>query len=216
MTDTRDFYESTYHFEDDVVSAGEERLWRALKELQPLTGKTFLDLGSGVGWAAHLAKERGGASPVVGVDFAVKALRLGQQAIPDVLRAQADGCNLPLKDRCIDRLLSFGSVEHFPDVVKGLKEVERVLTNDGVAVIVVPNFFAKTEQPQELRQSYWGWKRSFEEAGLKIVKTRGDFGPPVMRDRRPARVVFRAAAKVLAVVPGMPYQFIFVLRPAGR
>ena len=213
MTVARDFYETTYHFEDDVVSAGEARLWRGITHLEPLAGKTFLDLGSGVGWAAHLAKERGGATRVIGIDFAWKALRLGQDAIPAVLRAQGDGCHLPLAAGSIDRVLSFGSIEHFPDVVAGLREVKRVLTPDGLAVVVVPNFYVRTEQPQELRQSYWGWRRSFTAAGLEIVKTRADFGPKILRDRRPARVLFRAGAKVLGIIPGLQYQFLFVLRP---
>ena len=213
VTIARDFYETTYHFEDDVVSAGESRLWNGIRHLEPLAGTTFLDLGSGVGWAAHLAKARGGAERVLGIDFAWKALRLGQDAIPDVLRAQGDGCHLPIASESIDRALSFGSIEHFPDVVEGLRELRRVLAADGLAVVVVPNFYVRTEQPQELRQSYWGWRRSFTSAGLEIVKTRADFGPKVLRDRRPARVLFRAGAKLLAVVPGMQYQFVFVLRP---
>ena len=213
MTVARDFYETTYHFEDDVVSAGEARLWRGIAHLEPLAGKTFLDLGSGVGWAAHLAKERGHAKRVIGIDFAWKALRLGQDGNPAVLRAQGDGCHLPLATGSIDRVLSFGSIEHSPDVVAGLREVKRVLTPDGLAVVVVPNFYVRTEQPQELRQSYWGWRRSFTAAGLEIVKTRADFGPKILRDRRPARVLFRAGAKVLGIVPGLQYQFVFVLRP---
>ncbi len=51
----RPFYETSYHFEDDVLAAGEARLWEAMRLLEPLAGTTFLDLGSGVGWAAHLA-----------------------------------------------------------------------------------------------------------------------------------------------------------------
>lgn len=214
MAAEREFYETSYHFEDDVVAAGGDRLWKALRLLQPLAGRTFLDLGSGVGWAAHLARERGGAARTIGVDFAWKALRLGAESIPGVCRIQADGCRLPLADRCVDRVLSFGSIEHFPDVVQGLREVERVLSDDGTAVVVVPNFYVRTEQPQELRQSWWAWKRSCAAAGLRLVRTSADFGPPVLRDRRPVRAAFRAGAKALSLVPGLQYQFILVLRPA--
>ena len=38
-----------------MLAAGEARLWEAMRLLEPLAGTTFLDLGSGVGWAAHLA-----------------------------------------------------------------------------------------------------------------------------------------------------------------
>lgn len=215
MTASRHFYEGSYHFDDDIVSPSEERLWRAMKLLEPLAGSTFLDLGSGVGWAAHIARERGKAAQTLGLDFAWKALQLGADTMPEIWRVQGDGCSLPLRDNSFDRVMSFGSVEHFSDVVGGLREIARVLTREGRAVVVVPNFYVRTEQPQEIRQSWRGWKRSFEEAGLEIVKTRADFGPKVLRDRRPARVVFRAGVKVLGLIPGLQYQFAFLLKPKG-
>ncbi len=214
MSDDRGFYEHSYHFDDDVVAPGEKRLWRAIQMLEPLAGTSFLDLGSGVGWAAQLAGQRGGASSVVGLDFAFRALSLGQKSIPGVIRVQGDGTRLPFQDDSFERVLSFGSVEHFPDVVQGLRELARVLTPEGRAVIVVPNFYVRTEQPRELRLSYFGWKQRFTQAGVQIVATSADRGPAVLRDRRPARIAFRAGAKVLSFVPGLQYQFAFLLKHA--
>lgn len=206
----RDFYETEYHFTSDVGSAMESRVHRALELLAPLTGESFLDLGSGVGWAAHFAATEG-ASPVIGVDFARRALELGQHHINGVERIQGDGCRLPFRDAAFDRALSFGSLEHFPDVDLGLHELARVLRPDGVAVVVVPNFFVRTEQPQELRLSYTRWRRRFDAAGLQVTRTRADPGPPVFKDWRPLRAAIRASAKILTLVPRLPYQFIFRL-----
>jgi SAM-dependent methyltransferase len=214
MARDREFYETTYHFDEDVEMVDEARMSRALDRLEPMAGRTFLDLGSGVGWAARMALKRG-ADRAIGLDFALRALRLGQQAMPEVDRVQADGCRLPVRDGAVDRLLSFGSLEHFPDVAAGLREIARVLSAGGRAVIVVPNFYVRTEQPRELRLSRAGWSRLITAAGLRVVTTRADFGPPVMRDKRPARIVFRAGAKVLGLVPGLQYQFIFELVPAA-
>lgn len=215
MVADRDFYETAYHFDEDVLDVDERRMARALDLLEPLDRTTFLDLGSGVGWAARFALRRGAAS-AVGLDFAIRALLLGQRTLPEVSRVQGDGCRLPLRTGSIDRLLSFGSLEHFPDVSEGLREIARVLGRDGRAVVVVPNFYVRTEQPRELRLSQARWMRLIDEAGLKVVVVRADFGPPVLRDRRPARIAFRAAAKVLGFVPGMQYQFIFALVPAQQ
>lgn len=214
MSDDRRFYEDDYHFDQDVASPGESRLWRAIELLEPLPGTSFLDLGSGVGWAAQLAGQRGQAGAVVGLDFAFRALKLGQASIPGVLRVQGDGTRLPFRDDSFERVLSFGSVEHFPDVVQGLRELARVMTPDGRAVIVVPNFYVRTEQPRELRLSYFGWRDRFRQAGVQIVATSADRGPAILRDRRPARIAFRAGAKVLSVVPGLQYQFAFLLKHA--
>lgn len=211
MTTDRDFYETAYHFDDDVANPGEKRLWRAMRYLEPMSGGVFLDLGSGVGWAAQLASERGGARLTVGVDFALRALQLGQTAIPGISRIQGDGTALPFRNASFERVLSFGSLEHFPDVVAGVRELARVLKPGGRAVVVVPNFYVRTEQPRELRLSYGRWRRVFDSGGLQVIRTGADRGPDVMRDRRPLRIAARAAAKVLSIVPRLPYQFIFVL-----
>jgi SAM-dependent methyltransferase len=215
MAIDRDYYENSYHFDQDIESPAPKRLWRALRLLQPLSGTRFLDLGSGVGWAARLAADRGCARVVVGVDFAYRPLRLGAGAIPEVLRVQGDGTRLPFRDDSFDRVLSFGSIEHFPDVGKGLEELGRVLAPGGRAVVVVPNFHVRTEQPRELRLSYFGWRRRFREAGLQILKTGADLGPEVFRDRKVRRAVLRAGAKTVSVVPGLQYQFIFALQSNG-
>lgn len=212
MDESREFYETTYHFEADVAQVDQARLDPALDLLEPITGSRFLDLGSGVGWAAHLAHGSRGASHAVGADFAWKALELGSEIMPMVDLVQADGTRLPFGDSSFDAVLSFGSIEHFPDVVAGLRELRRVMVDDGRAVVVVPNFFVRTEQPTEMRQSWRGWRRLFSEAGLEVVRTKADFGPPVLRDRRWPRVALRAGAKVLSVIPGLQYQFIFLLR----
>lgn len=214
MVPDRDFYEISYHFDEDVEQVDERRMGRALDLLEPFGGTTFLDLGSGVGWAARLALGRGAGS-TLGVDFAIRALLLGQHHIPEVSRVQADGCKLPIRSASVDRLLSFGSLEHFPDVSEGLREIARVLKPNGRAVVVVPNFYVRTEQPRELRLSQKRWTKLINDAGLGVAAVRADFGPPVLRDRRPARVAFRAAAKVLGHVPGMQYQFIFAIAPTA-
>lgn len=216
MTTTRQFYEASYHFQSDAHHVQAERLERVLAFLEPLAGTTLLDLGCGVGWAADLASRKGAASPVVGVDFALTALQLGKQVAPDVSRVQADGLRLPFTAASFDRVLSMGSLEHFPDVSAGLREVARVLTPAGRAVMVVPNFYVRTEQPQELTLSQSRWERLFCEAGFVVERVGADIGPPVLRDLRPARVAFRAAAKVLAHIPQMHYQFIFDLSMASH
>ena len=68
----RSFYENEYHFPQDLQQPGESRVRRALDLLGPLRGTAFLDLGSGVGWAANLAASDG-AALVTGVDFAWRA-----------------------------------------------------------------------------------------------------------------------------------------------
>jgi len=215
----REFYDREYHFGEDVDRPNPERLWRALCELEPLDGTTFLDLGCGVGWATRLAASRGRVREAVGLDFSRTALMLaagggGATGVPLARLAWVcgDGTALPFADGAFDRAFSFGSMEHFPDVARGFRELARVLRSGGLAVTVVPNFYVRTPQPVEHRDTAGGWRRLIEAAGLEVVRVRADPGPAILKNRRPARIALRLGLRLIGFVPALRYQFIFVMR----
>jgi len=210
----RSFYDQEYHFQQDVERPHESRIRYILKRLEPLEGKTYFDLGCGAGWAARLARVEGRARRVVGLDFSRTALELAHKHSPEILWIHADGTAVPIADSSIDALHCDGALEHFPDPGKGFKEVARILRPDGRAVILVPNFYVVTEQPLELRLSYWGWKKLIEAAGLKIIETGVDWGPPIFGTKSFLRSMKRLAGRMMGIVPFMQYQFVFVLRRA--
>src|SRR5579871_661367 len=78
----REFYDREYHFGEDVDRPNPDRLWRALRHLEPLDGTTLLDLGCGVGWATRLAVDHGRVGHAVGLDFSQTALQLAARAAP--------------------------------------------------------------------------------------------------------------------------------------
>ena len=208
----RDFYDSQYHYAEDASRPDEKRIRRAMRHLEPIAGSTWLDLGCGAGWAARMAKLDGRASRVVGLDFSRTGLELAMQHTPrEVLWVQADGTSLPLPGDAFDRLFCNGSLEHFPDVRRGVAEVARVLKPGGRAVLIVPNFYVKTEQPMEFRTHYWTWKRLFADAGLTVGKVGIDWGPPIFKNANLKRAVARMIGKVLCAIPFMQYQFVFVV-----
>lgn len=208
----REFYEAQYHFDEDVDRPNPERLWRALRPLEPLAGMVLLDLGSGVGWGAKLALERGGARTAVGLDFSRRALVLARSSTPAGGWVHGDGTALPFKDGAFDRLFSFGSIEHFPDLRRGFAEAFRVLRAGGLAVFVVPNFWVRTQQPLEFRATRGGWERVMRAAGFEVVAVGADNGPAIFKNYRPGRIVLRLLLRLISLVPGLAYQLAFVLR----
>jgi len=209
----RRYYDQRYHFASDIEAPDLGRIRRMIRLLGPIAEMPFLDIGCGVGWAACVAAEFGVRS-TVGIDFSRTALELAR-GHHEVAAAwvQADGGALPLLDQSFGAVLSFGSIEHLPDVRRGLHEMHRVLRPGGRAVLVVPNFYVRTEQPRELRASYFGWRHLIHDAGFVIEKTAADRGPRVLRDRRLSGIARRLAGKSLSLIPGLQYQFAFVLNP---
>src|SRR5438552_2777069 len=116
-TAPRNFYDSKYHFQEDVERPDEKRIGHALKHLQPLQNCDLLDLGCGAGWAAGMANRE--ARRVVGLDFSRTALLLAIKHSPQIQWLQGDGTALPFADGSFDRLFCNGALEHFPDVRHG-------------------------------------------------------------------------------------------------
>ena len=213
----RDFYDTQYHFTQDIARPDERRIRRSLSFLGSLKTTTHLDLGCGGGWAARLAHLEGRTRLTIGLDFSRTALELARQHTPKILWVQADGAALPIADDSIDRIYCDGALEHFPRPAKGWSEIARILRRDsGRAVVIVPNFYVKTEQPMEFRTSYWGWKKLIRAAGLTLTETHVDWGPPVRGAGSAVRAAKRLLGKMLGAVPFMPYQFIFVVMRRDR
>ena len=207
----RSYYDSRYHYGEDVEHPNLERLLRAMAHLGQHRGRRFLDLGCGVGWAARLAAERG-ASYSVGLDFAGTALVRAKQHTPAAGWVQGDGNSLPFGDGSFDQVFSFGSMEHFPDVALGFREAARVLAPGGALVTVVPNWWIRTDQPQELRASEREWRAIAEGAGFEVLRVAADHGPAILKNRKPLRIVMRLALHLLSRLPGLRYQHVLVLR----
>jgi SAM-dependent methyltransferase len=212
--DVRAYYEDSYHFDEDVERPNFARLWRALRFLEPLDGAAFLDLGSGVGWATNLALSRGGAALGVGLDFSGRALASAKRFTPGGSWVHADGTRLPFVDASFDRAFSFGSLEHFPDVRGGLRELYRVLKGGALAVVVVPNFWVRTDQPLEFRATRRGWTQLLTESGFRVLRVGTDWGPSILKNRKPLRVVLRVLVRLVSLVPALRYQFVFVVQKA--
>lgn len=112
---------------------------KGLDLLEPLNGKTALDLGSGHGWAALELARRGAIT--FGTDLSwgycnearLRHLRFGFKT-PFF---QADGEQLPLADGSMERIWG-NAILHHLDTESAIREVKRILAPGGIAVFCEP------------------------------------------------------------------------------
>lgn len=208
----RDYYDERYHYSEDIEQPNEDRLWASMRWLQPIAGTTFLDVGCGVGWSCGLARRRGQARLAAGVDFSWSAIAGAAARDGEGIWVQGDGTALPFADATFDRAFSFGAMEHFPDVDAGFRELRRVLRTGACAVVVVPNFWVRTDQPLEKRGTVREWREIVERAGFELSAVHSDRGPAILKNRRPLRVLLRLTVRLLTYCPSLRYQHVLVLR----
>jgi len=93
-------------------------------------GMRVLDLGTGTGVAAEVARARG-AAPVVGVDLAQEMLRVAHAQRPGLLLAGAEAVDLPFRDGAFDVVLANFVLPNLKNHKTALAEVLRMLRPGG-------------------------------------------------------------------------------------
>ena len=125
------YVKSASHVDREVIE-------RVGKMCGDLGGKIALDVATVTGHVAmhlaHLAKS------VVGLDLTRRMLELGREeaakrSLSNVTWLRGDVRSLPFPDGTFHAVTCRRAPHHFPDVVTSLKEMARVLGNDGFLVI---------------------------------------------------------------------------------
>lgn len=146
--------------------------------------KSVLDVGCGAGYFLALAEKR--FRRCYGLDLSEEALKKARNMASSSYFLCGAGEDLPFPNKSFDFIFSLGSLEHFLDLRRAIKEIVRVLKNDGQAFILVPNSFflpiifnvllkgkrgLKSFQPREVQATREEWRQLLEENGLKIIRT---------------------------------------------
>ena len=140
---------STYAIEAEVESVhwwfvGRRKLIARLLEKYGIRKESpILDLGTSTGTNLRLLKEHG-YSNYQGLDLSEEAIRwCSDKNLGKVHKG--DICNLPFRNGEFELVLATDIIEHVEDDLRALREINRVLTPGGKAIITVPAF-----------QSLWG------------------------------------------------------------
>jgi ubiquinone/menaquinone biosynthesis C-methylase UbiE len=110
-----------------------------LSALRGLENARVLDLGCGTGQlAARIHRELPGTRPV-GCDFSHGMLAAAHRRDASVPVAQGDAGRLPFRDGVFDAVVSTEAYHWFPDPVRALREIRRVLRPGGRLLLAVVN-----------------------------------------------------------------------------
>jgi ubiquinone/menaquinone biosynthesis C-methylase UbiE len=113
--------------------------WNAVKEFIKPTN-AFLDVGCGAGYSMNRAKNEKNCV-VFGIDPEPGAHGVGRydkNSIDGLPISQGFAENIPYEDNKFDVVYSSHVLEHVNDESKSLKEMSRVLKNEGVLIIGMP------------------------------------------------------------------------------
>ena len=116
-----------------------EHYTRYLVAQEIVRGKRVLDVASGSGYGAQLLART--AASVIGVDRDDRALAYAREQFgaPNVEFRDGDATRIPVDDKSIDVVVTFETIEHVGDYRAFLREIDRVLADDGLVLISTPN-----------------------------------------------------------------------------
>lgn len=129
-----------YNLMNRLMTLGQDQRWRrfVVKMARIPEAGTVLDLATGTGDIAFEALKLAPKSTVIGADFALPMMFVGQRnALGQYVRwCGADALNLPFKDATFDAVVEGYLVRNVPDIQRALQEQKRVLKAGGRIVIL--------------------------------------------------------------------------------
>lgn len=216
LKDLRNTYDDIYA--SDVIKDTEEFYkWIAAKFDFCGGNKKFLDIGCGIGAQLRVVGTFDKLD-TYGVDISEKGIAVAKENVNSSRLAVANAEEMPFKDGSFDYIANLGSLEHFIHPDKAVREISRLISVDGQAVIMVPNvFFYKDiwaayktgdrlyrNQEHEIFATFKEWETLFKENGLLITKT--------IKYNGISKSYVKQWIKDLLIPLTLSYHFVFICR----
>ena len=200
---------------------------RIARLLHPSAGCRVLDVACGEGGLLRAVQQRAASSEVCGVEISEQAARKAVAQSPTVRVVVGNAEQLPFASSSFDRLACLGSLENFMDPLQALSEFRRLLKDDGLLCVMMPNKywlgdifqvavgldeqipFQHVERMATLRQ----WRRVLERSGFAVKRIRGYVKiSPLMRGGklRSLRKFLWTHCLALVCPPSLAWSIVFV------
>lgn len=128
------FNERADIWDDKIAEKDHAKLVKMAERLDIEPGATVLDVGTGTGiLLPYLLQKVGQKGRIVALDIAEKMLtRAKSKGFEGRINYLcADVMTIPLEDEYCNAVVCYSSLPHFPDKLKALLEIKRVLKKDG-------------------------------------------------------------------------------------
>lgn len=142
------------------------QLFKHIQSSIPFFKGKLLDVGCGVMPYRKFINSNAEISEYIGMDLQNSAVY--GHAQPDIFW---DGFNIPLDANTVDSVLLTEVLEHCPEPLKVLNDINRVLKVDGTVVFSVPFLWYLHESPWDFyRYTPFAIKKMFQETGFDFEK----------------------------------------------
>jgi SAM-dependent methyltransferase len=184
--EVRRFYDREYYASAEAGGTLPWQVMRVADRMGNMEGRKVLDIACGTGaWLAELARR--GARPA-GIDISSRAIEQCRRRLPDADIREGVAEELPFEDDRFDLVTCLGSLEHFLDQPRALREMRRVAKSDASFLILVPNdgfltrrlgLYSGTGQVavRETVRSLEAWTMLLNDAGLEVRARWRDLHP---------------------------------------
>lgn len=133
-----------YDFLNRLLSLGIDKIWRkkAIKALAKENPQLILDVATGTADVALETMRQLQPEKIIGIDISAEMLEIGRSKIKKrglektIVLQEGDSEALPYPDETFDAITVAFGVRNFENLEKGLKEMQRVLKQNGKIVIL--------------------------------------------------------------------------------
>jgi ubiquinone/menaquinone biosynthesis C-methylase UbiE len=155
--------------------------------LDPKPGTRFLDLSCGQGHFLKNVSDFGPELELHGLDHSPVAVNEARATATKAKIVVGDALKTGYPAKHFDTVTCLGALEHYPDSQLGLREIHRILKDEGTAMVYVPNLFflgyiylvwKSGETPHEAGQNEYehfetrqGWVDMMHAEGFEVLQT---------------------------------------------